>query len=177
PYCEVGAGRILVIGIAIAGHDGALHVEMTRWREENLRPRRTCRIERLEYGTEQIAERIAEGLDKPGTAVFLIAIEIQTGQLSGSDSHLIVQKELLHPEGIQTRSVLTHQIARVSESPDFATQAGSRLPQPRGVKAESLPLDHPVEIDVYRSSNSFPSGIGLLYSAAGISLHVRDVEK
>jgi len=45
------------------------------------------------------------------------------------------------------------------------------------VKAKALPLDHLVEIDVYRSSNSFPSGIGLLQSAAGIGLHIRDVEE
>ncbi len=45
------------------------------------------------------------------------------------------------------------------------------------MKAKSLPLDHLVEIDVDRSSNSFPSGIGLLYSATGIGLHVRNVEK
>src|SRR5260370_23106496 len=116
----VGGGGIRVIGIPVASRDGALHVEMTHWRDENLRSGRTCRIERLEDGTEQIAERIAEGLDEPSTAVFLIAIKIQTGQLPRSDSHLIVQKELLHPEGIQPRAVLTHQIARVAWSPHLA---------------------------------------------------------
>ena len=45
------------------------------------------------------------------------------------------------------------------------------------MKAKPLPLDHLVEIDVYRSSNPFPSGIGLLYSAGGIGLHIVDVEK
>ena len=45
------------------------------------------------------------------------------------------------------------------------------------MKAKPLPLDHLVEIDVYRSSNSLPSGIGLLYSTGGISLHIRDVEE
>lgn len=69
-------------------------------------------------------------------------IKIQSGQLSRSDSHLIVEKELLHPEGIQARTVLTHQIARVGESPDLAAQVGSRLPEPRRVKAKPLPLDH-----------------------------------
>src|SRR5258705_497602 len=76
--CEVGPGRILLVGIPVASRDGALHVEVTHWRDENLRSRRTCRIERLEDGTEQIAERIAEGLDEPSTSVFLIAIKIQT---------------------------------------------------------------------------------------------------
>jgi len=73
--------------------------------------------------------------------------------------------------------VLAHQIARVGESPDLAAQVGSGLPEPCSVEAESLPLNHLVKIDVYRSSSSFPSGISLLESAAGIGLHIRDVEK
>src|SRR6266481_809522 len=58
PNCEVGAGRILLIGMPVAGHDRALDVEMTRWRNENLRSGRACGVERLEDGTEQIAERV-----------------------------------------------------------------------------------------------------------------------
>jgi hypothetical protein len=60
---------------------------------------------------------------------------------------------------------------------NFLCESGGGLPHFSFHSAKPLPLDHLVEIDVYRSSNPFPSGTGLLYSASGISLHIVDVEK
>ena len=45
------------------------------------------------------------------------------------------------------------------------------------MKAETLPLNQPVKIDVYRSAKSFPSRLCLLQSAARIGLQIGDVEE
>jgi hypothetical protein len=45
------------------------------------------------------------------------------------------------------------------------------------MKPESLPFHQLVEINVYRSANSFPPGFGLLQTAARISLQVGNVEE
>src|SRR5258708_13171178 len=150
---------------------------MDGWGKENLRSGRTCGVERLVDGTEKIPERVAEGLHNQGAAIFLTAEKVKSSQLPRSYSDPVVQKSLLHPKRIEARSVPTHQIAGVGESPDLAAQVASRLPQPRGVKAKPLPLDHPVEIDVARSSNSFPSSIRLFQSPPRLSLHTPHFKK
>ena len=45
------------------------------------------------------------------------------------------------------------------------------------MKPEPLPFHQLVEINVYRSANSFPPGFGLLQAAARISLLVGNVEE
>jgi len=45
------------------------------------------------------------------------------------------------------------------------------------MKPEPLPFHQIVEINVYRSANSFPPGFGLLQAAARISLQVGNVEE
>lgn len=69
------------------------------------------------------------------------------------------------------------QVAWVRKRTDLGAQVDSRLPEPSGVKAESLPLNEPIKIDVDGSARSFPTTLGLLYSAAWIGLHIGDIEK
>jgi len=81
-----------------------------------------------------------------------------------------VKKGLLHPERIEARCVLAHQIARIRQCPNISSQVRARLPETRGVKAKPLPLDHPVEINVDSSAKPLPSRLSLLKPPARIGL-------
>src|SRR5260370_40123423 len=123
-------------------------------RNQNLCARSACGIKRLKDGAEQVSECVSERFHQPSATIFLESIKVKSSELPRSHSDPVVQADLMHPERVEARTVLSHQIAGVSESPDLAAQVASRLPEPRGVKAKPLPLDHLVEIDVYRSKRS-----------------------
>ncbi len=116
---EMKASRVLIVWIPVAGHDCTFDVEAAVRREAKFGSRGACGIERFIYGTEEVAEGVAHWLDKPGTSIFLIAVKVQTSQLSRSYPQFVVQEKLLHPEGIQARRVGAYQVARVRECADL----------------------------------------------------------
>jgi hypothetical protein len=177
PNRKMKAGGILMIGVSIPGHHGTLHIEIPHWREPYLGSRGAGRIERLEDRAKEVAVRVGEGLHEPGAPIFLIAIKVEPSQLPGSHPEFVAEKVLLEPEGVETRGVGTHQIARIGERSDLAAKVGSRLPQPCCVKPKPLPFHQAIKINVDRSAHSFPPGLGLLYSAAGVALHIGDIEE
>src|SRR5215470_10251871 len=70
-----------------------------------------------------------------------------------------------------------HQIARIRERPNLSSKIPARLPESRSVETQSLPRDHPVEIDIDRSTKPLPTRLCLLEAAARIGLQVGDVEQ
>ena len=92
---EMKASRVLIIWIPVAGHDCTFDVEVPVRREANFGPRGACGIEGFIYGTEEVTERVAHWLDEPRTSVFLIAVKIQTSQLSRSYPQFVVQENVM----------------------------------------------------------------------------------
>jgi hypothetical protein len=75
---EIGAGRILLIRIFVAGHDRALNIKLPCRRETQLGPWGACRIKGFIDGTEQVSKGVPKGFYEPGATTVLIALKIQT---------------------------------------------------------------------------------------------------
>src|SRR5260370_32614958 len=102
-------------------------------RNQNLCARSACGIKRLKDGAEQVSECVSERFHQPSSSIFLESIKVKSSQLPRSHSDPVVQEDLLHPERVEARCVLAHQIARIRQCPDISSQVRPPFPHPRSV--------------------------------------------
>jgi hypothetical protein len=135
---EVEAGGVLIVGIAIAGEDRGFDVQRAPGNDPNFRCGSGGRIERLEGGRKKIAEGVVQRLDDVGSAVFLIAVEVEAGELSCAEKESIVEKGLLEPEGVEARGMSTDQTAGIGDDANVGAKIDAILPETGGVEGETV---------------------------------------
>jgi hypothetical protein len=149
----MGAVRILLVRITVTGQDLGFYVEPAPRNDLNFRCR-GGRIEGPEGGRKKIAEGVVERLDDEGGAVFLIALEVETGELSCAEEESIVEKGLLEPEGVEARSMSTDETDRIGDDAHVGANIDAILPEAGGVEGETVSASEFAEVDVDRAADT-----------------------
>jgi len=158
---EVEASRVLIVGVAIAGENRGLDVESAPGNDANFRGGSGGRIEGFEGGGEKIAEGVVQRLDDVGGAVFLIAVEVQAGELPCAEEESIVKERLLEPEGIEARSMSANETAGIGDHAHVSAKIDAILPEAGDVESETVPASEFAEIDIHRAADAAPTGVVL----------------
>ena len=104
------------------------------------------------------APRRLAWLQDVGTAVLLVSIKIQAGELAGANEDLIVCESLFEPPGVKTQRVGANQAAGIRDATDVLAQVSASLSKGGDVELQALHEVSLAEIDIHGSADATPVG-------------------
>ena len=107
----------------------------------------------------------------------LRAVEVLPGKLADTYDDPLIAKALFYPPGIETEGVAAGHAAGACQQAEVLAEIAACLPDGGCVEICCMPMNERSEIEVYRSSESIPTGESFRLLALDIPEMVGDVLK